>query len=76
MMEIISRPMTMNIIRIGRCCMENFIICPCCGRKINIMVEDGKTAVFFVAQNQDELQSVLREKGVELALLEGGDNHG
>ena len=56
--------------------MENFIICPCCGRKINIMVEDGKTAVFFVAQNQDELQSVLREKGVELALLEGGDNHG
>lgn len=53
--------------------MENYIICPCCSKKIRVLLEDGKLTVFFDAENQDDLLEVLSEKSIELADLIGGD---
>lgn len=56
--------------------MEKMIKCPCCGNQIRICFDDGNLAVFFDSQNQDEVSSILRDKCIEFAVMNGGDNYG
>jgi hypothetical protein len=53
--------------------MEEHIICPCCGNKIVVSLDDGKLSVFFNAENQEELQKVLSQNGIELGTMKGGE---
>lgn len=53
--------------------MEEHIICPCCGNKIVVSLDDGKVSVFFNAESQDELQEKLSLKGIELGNMKGGE---
>lgn len=42
------------------------IVCPCCNNKIKLLIQDGNViTVFFDAQNQEELNQLLYEKGIE-----------
>jgi hypothetical protein len=53
--------------------MEEYIICPCCKKKIRLLEQDGKLAVFFVTQNQEKLRKVLSDNGIEIGTLKGGE---
>jgi len=53
--------------------MNDYIICPCCGKRIRVLFEDGKLSVFFDEENQNELRKILSLSGIELGIVKGGE---
>jgi len=47
--------------------VEYITNCPCCNRQFKIIISDSGeiSTVFFNAQNEEELQELLQEKGIE-----------
>ncbi len=50
------------------------IVCPCCGKTIQVQVSDGtvKGAVFDTYS--DDLKAKLTQRGLEFGVTEGGEN--
>lgn len=57
--------------------MEYELDCPCCNEPILIVINnDGKPSVFFnvqKAQNEEEIQKILSDKGIEFGVVKGGE---
>lgn len=57
--------------------MEYELDCPCCNEPILIVINnDGESSVLCnvqKAQNEEELQKILSDKGIEFGVVKGGE---